>query len=465
VVQPLASLSVFTSDNVYTSADDQVIGFEGDRNEQFILDAEVGPVPPDFTVAVQQGIVVSDLTGSPAANAAVQKAQAPKASTPASRPTSLSLADSAATDARIATAQPAAQVEIHGYTASGTPELTTPAPAGYSPALVQSYLGLHGDGAGQTVAVVDAPGNPDIAADVDQFSQQFGLPQVCSSVVTTGCFDFTVDTPDGTGTVDPGWGLETSLDIEWIHAIAPRASIVLVESADAGLASMFKAVAAAAQLKPDAISMSWGESGEFTDETYYDHFCRLADSLCVVSAGDYGFPGSYPAYNPSVLAIGGTSLQLGSDGSVVSETAWSDGGGGQSYVEPTPAYQDGVAAGGRGTPDVSFDADPATGVAIYDSTPDNGQSGWFQVGGTSVGAPVWSAILATTDQLRAATGTAPLNTATAHQAVYGSTSALGDVVSGSNGQCPVCTAGTGYDFVTGLGSPRNGLDATLAATR
>lgn len=330
---------------------------------------------------------------------------------------------------------------------------------------MQSYLGLHGTGAGQTVAVVDAPGNPDIAADVDQFSAQFGLPQACSATETSGCFDLTVDTPDGTGTVDPGWGLETSLDVEWIHAIAPQASIVLVEAHDADISSMFAAVAAASKLKPDAISLSWGMQGEFTDETYYDHFCRLSSSLCVASTGDYGYPSDYPAYNPSVLAIGGTSLQLADDGSVLGETAWSNSGGGQSYVEPTPAYQSGVVSGGRGTPDVSFDADPSTGVPVYDSTPDQGQSGWFQVGGTSVGAPAWSAILTVTDQLRAAAGRPALVSGTAQQALYGSAASLGDITSGDNGQCPVCTAGAGYDFVTGLGSPRNGIDSTLAGIR
>lgn len=465
-IQPLADLGTFMTGNVYVNADNQIIATDQDRTEQVVLQGEAGQFLPSSASAFQQGVVVASLTGTPAANAAIEKAPARASSAqPESRPATLPVADTAASNGRIAEVQPAAQLEIHGYTASGAAELTTPAPAGYSPALVQSYLGLHGNGAGQTVAVVDAPGNPDIAADVNLFSAQYGLPQECSATVTSDCFDFTVDTAAGSAAADPGWGLETSLDIEWIHAIAPQASITLVESQDGTVGSMFQAVAAAARLKPDAISMSWGTTGEFTDETYYDHFCQLSDSLCVASAGDYGFPGSYPAYNPAVLSIGGTSLQLGSDGSVQSETAWSSGGGGQSYVEPTPAYQSGVVTGGRGEPDVSFDADPATGVAIYDSSPIDGQSGWFVVGGTSVGAPVWSAILTTTDQLRAAAGQGPLNTVTAHQAVYGSASALGDITSGSNGQCPVCTAGTGYDFVTGLGSPRNGIDAALAAVK
>jgi subtilase family serine protease len=214
--------------------------------------------------------------------------------------------------------------------------------------------------------------------------------------------------------------------------------------------------------------MSWGIPEEFTDETYYDAHCRLADSLCVVSSGDYGHPGSYPAYNPAALSIGGTTLQLAGDGSVTAETAWSGSGGGRSHVEPAPAYQHGVVTGGRGTPDVSFDADPASGVAVYDTAGYYGQTGWFQVGGTSLGAPAWAAVIASADQLRAAAGHGRLtSTGSAQQAVYGAAAHLGDIVSGpANGICPTqCSATPGYDFVTGLGSPRTGVDATLAAAR
>jgi subtilase family serine protease len=359
---------------------------------------------------------------------------------------------------------------VHGYSATGVPQLTSTTPTGYDPATMRAYLGLHGDGTGQTVAVVDAYGDPNIVGDVNQFSAQFGLPQTCSGGTASGCFHLTVDAVDGagTGTPDPDWGLEMSMDVEWIHAVAPQASIVLVESAEGDFSSLFQAVDAAAQLKPDAISMSWGIGGEFLDETYYDHFCQLADSVCVVSTGDAGHPGSYPAYNPATVAVGGTTLNLTSDGTVTSETAWSDSGGGQSYVEPTPAYQASVAPGGRGIPDVSYDANPATGVAVYDSFAYQGQSGWFQVGGTSLGAPSWAAILAATDQLRDTAGEPRLTSAgdAAQQAIYASAGGLGQILTGSNGSCPtMCTAGPGYNFVTGLGSPRTGLDAALAAVR
>jgi subtilase family serine protease len=353
-------------------------------------------------------------------------------------------------------------------TSSGTAEHTVnavtadTAPPGYSPAQMTAHLGLTGDGAGQTIAIVDAYDDPDITSDAQTFSAQYGLPGVCGAGGAAGdCFKLDVREQDPAAGSDGNWAVETSLDVEWAHAVAPRASIELVEASDASFAALFKAVATASASRPAVISMSWGLPGEFTDETYYDHFCQLSDSLCVVSTGDFGHPGDYPAYNPSVLAIGGTSLTLGDDGSVQGEIAWSSSGGGQSYVEPTPAYQAGVVSGGRGTPDVSFDADPSTGVPVYDTTPDNGQSGWFEVGGTSVGAPAWSAILSVTDQLRAASGRPALVTGTAQKTLYGSAGALSDVASGQNGQCPVCTAGTGYDFVTGLGSPLPGIDGKL----
>ena len=188
----------------------------------------------------------------------------------------------------------------------------------------------------------------------------------------------------------------------------------------------------------------------------------------MVASGDYGHPGEYPAYSPRTLAVGGTTLDLASDGAISSEAAWPGSGGGESYFEPKPAAQRGVAPGPRrGLPDVSFDADPNTGVAVYDSVPYQGQAGWFQVGGTSVGTPVWSAILSSADQLRAAAGKGPLTSAgdQAARAVYAATSALGDITTGPpNGGCPKdCTAGPGYDFVTGLGSPRAGIDAAVAA--
>jgi PQQ enzyme repeat/PQQ-like domain len=345
-------------------------------------------------------------------------------------------------------------------------------PPGYSPAQMTAYLGLTGDGKGQTIAIVDAYNDPNIVSDAETFSQQYGLPGVCGSGGTPGdCFTLDVKQQSTSAGNDPGWAVETSLDVEWAHAIAPDATIKLFEASDADFSSLFSAVAAAAATHPAAVSMSWGLNEEFSDETYYDHFCAVTTTVCVVSAGDYGHPGGYPAYNPAVVAVGGTTLNLTASGAVSSEQAWDGSGGGQSWVEPEPSYQNQVQDSGyRQMPDVAFDADLNTGVAVYDSDPDGGQSGWLEVGGTSVGAPSWSAILSDADQLRAASAQPPLTAAgfAAQRAVYSlPSSALAPVTTGpDNGFCPDgCMPGPGYDEITGLGSPRAGIDTALATAK
>jgi hypothetical protein len=346
-------------------------------------------------------------------------------------------------------------------------------PPGYSPAQMTAYLGLTGNGKGQTIAIVDAYDDPDIASDAETFSQQYGLPGVCGSGGAPGdCFKLDVEQQSASAGSNANWALETSLDVEWAHAIAPHATIKLIEASEGDFASLFRGVATAAATHPAAVSMSWGYyGGEFSDETYYDHFCAVTTTVCLVAAGDNGNPGSYPAYNPAVIAVGGTTLNLTASGSVTSELDWSNSGGGQSWVEPEPAYQDQVQSSGmREMPDVAYDADPATGVPVYDSVPYGGQSGWWEVGGTSVGAPSWSAILADADQLRAASALPPLTAAgyAAQRAIYSlPASVLAPVTTGpDNGFCPVgCTPGPGYDEITGLGSPRAGIDSALATAR
>jgi hypothetical protein len=409
------------------------------------------------------------------------------------RPTTVSLAGPARPG--VWSAQPQAVIKVRGYTSAGKAVLAGSTPDGYDPAIMRAYLGLTGDGAGQTVAIVDAYRDPAIETDVNAFSKRFGLPQVCdtssaprtlgtphtphtphtprmphmshASGVGQPCFDFSAIAPGGTPAVDPSWAVETSLDVEWLHALAPDATIRLVEARTSIPASLFAAVSAAAALHPDAISMSWGGT-EFSAESFYNWHCQLAHSVCVVSTGDSGYPGGYPAYNPHVLAVGGTTLDLNPSGTVASEVSWAGSGGGMSYFQSKPAVQQGVSPGGRrGIPDVSYDADPDTGVAIYDTVPYQGEAGWYDIGGTSVGAPSWSAILTDADQLRAAAGKPRLTSAgdAAARAVYAATSALASITSGPpNGACPKqCQPGPGYDFVTGIGSPRSGIDKVIAA--
>ena len=383
-----------------------------------------------------------------------------------------------------AQAVPPLAAEIRGQTASGQPLTASTTPVGYTPAQLGAYLGLRGDGTGQTVAVTDAFDDPAIVSDVNSYSKQFGLPLVCgTSGVSGGCFNFTVQAPDGTAGTDPSWGLEMALDVEMIHAIAPQAAVVLTEAHDASVPALHSAIGHAAALNPVTISNSWNLSGvEFTGETALDGQCQLQHSLCVFSSGDHSNPTGWPSTSPDVLSVGGTALDLASDGTVTSETAWGSpsgivgSGGGLSYIEPRPVYQHAVSPSPyRGVPDVSFDADPRTGVAVFDSDGVPGQ--WIQVGGTSVGAPAWSAILAVAGQLRAAADRPPLAAAhfAAQRAIYSLHSGLADITQGANGSVnqssawagtacgPQCQAGPGYDYVTGLGSPRPGIDTALAA--
>jgi hypothetical protein len=356
-------------------------------------------------------------------------------------------------------------------TVAVSPDATTEVTRGYTPQQIQARLGLTGDGKGQTIAIVDAYDYPTAASDLNHFAAHFNLPPTCDSVAAgTDCFDFQQVYGDGTQPpADAGWQEEEALDIEWAHSVAPHAKIVLVEAADASAAGLYQAVDKAASLHPAVVSNSWGMP-EFSEESFYDGHCKLTTAVCTQSTGDAGYPAGYSSTNPYALAIGGTNLKLDANGATLGETAWSATGGGLSYFEKRPAYQDGVQNSEyRATPDVSFVADPNTGVAVY--TTQDGVGEWMQVGGTSLSAPAWGSVLAVADQLRAAQGKAHLAVAgpegdTAHTDVYALGAKLNDVTSGSNGLCGAeCTAGPGYDTVTGLGSPLAGVDTALAAMK
>jgi hypothetical protein len=367
----------------------------------------------------------------------------------------------------------------------GTPQLATAAaPPGYRPAQLKAYLHLRGTGQGESVAIVDAFDNPYATRDIAAYSKQFRLPLPCGRTTAKGCFDFSVVHPFGFAGVDSGWALESDLDVQMVHAIAPDAAITLVESYDNSFDAMFQAVRYAGTLKPApaAISGSWG-GAEFTGETAGDSACALARTVCVFSTGDQGNPGEWPAFDPYALAVGGTHLELTAHGQVAAEEGWCCGpfpggatGGGVSQVEARPPYQARVNPfHGRGTPDVSFDADPVTGVPVHDTFGLDGQNGWFEVGGTSVGAPAWSAILAAADQLRAHAHETPLAGAgfgvqkllygRAHQAGLADITVGADNLLQCTGPARTCQAHPGYDLVTGWGSPRRGIDAALAGAR
>ncbi len=258
-----------------------------------------------------------------------------------------------------------------------------------------------------------------------------------------------------------GWEVEESLDVEWAHALAPGANIVLVEANSASDADLFAAVTTAANLPGvSVVSMSFG-GGEFSSESAYDSvFTTPAGHqgvTFVASTGDNGAPGGFPAYSANVLAVGGTTLNADSSGNYVSETAWSGSGGGVSLYESQPSYQHGVvtqSTTNRAIPDVSFDADPNSGVMVYDSFSYGTSTPWVTLGGTSFSAPAWGAIIALADQGRVQNGLGTLDGSTQtlpmiYQLSQTDPSAFHDITSGSNGH----SATTGYDLVTGLGSP------------
>src|SRR5256712_1882180 len=335
--------------------------------------------------------------------------------------------------------------------ASPSPVGLTPVQIGHAYGIDQiSCYGTSSCGSGQTIAIVDAYDDPNIESDLATFSAQYGLP---SCTTTNGCF--TKATPQGLPKANTNWALEESLDVEWAHAMTPGAKIILVETQDSFLSSLLSAVDyAARQPNVHQVSMSWVTS-EFSGESSYDYHFNVAGVSFIASSGDSGAGVSFPAASSYVVSVGGTTLNVQTSGKVLSETAWSGGGGGVSSFVSRPSYQTGFNSNsGRGVPDVSYVADPNTGVSIYDSY---GYGGWSQAGGTSVGAPQWAAIIAIVNsgggQLSSAsfgTNTAFYNAATgpAYSANYR------DITSGSNGNCgTICNAGPNYDFVTGVGSP------------
>ena len=363
--------------------------------------------------------------------------------------------------------------------AGGTIEpMSSTAPTGHAPAQIRQAYNLSGltfgstaaDGTGQTIAIVDAYNDPDVASDLRTFDATFGLSDPTLTVLNeNGGTTLPGTDPSGPGN---SWAMETALDVEWAHSIAPGANIVLVEANSASSNDLFAAINTARNYAGvSVVSMSWGIS-EYSGVTSLDsHFTTPAGHTpvtFVASSGDAGaYNGSggiavnYPAASPNVVGVGGTSLNIDSAGDYISETAWGNGtssqssggsGGGLSNYESQPSYQNGVVTQSstkRGVPDVSMLADPNTGVSIVDSY-DAPSAPWIQIGGTSLAAPMWAALVAVADQGRALSGQATLSSAQTLADIYSSpASNFHDITSGSNGY----NAGTGFDLVTGRGTP------------
>ncbi|HEX4146263.1 MAG TPA: S53 family peptidase [Pirellulales bacterium] len=332
------------------------------------------------------------------------------------------------------------------------------APIGYTPAQIAAAYGFNqikfgnvvGNGAGQTIAIVDAYNDPNIANDLAAFDKQFGL--------AAPKFTEVKQTLNGQGPMNSaGWSLEISLDVEWAHAMAPAANIELVEAYSPTLNNLLTCVQyAAAQPGVSVVSMSWGASEFSSEANYNSYFTTPAGHTgvsFVASSGDSGAGALWPAISTNVLSVGGTSLTLGKNNTYGSETAWSGSGGGESEYQSEASYEKGVQTTGKQMdPDVAYDANPNTGFAVYDT---EGYGGWLEVGGTSAGAPQWSALVAIANQGRVLDHENTLTNAAA--AVFAIPSNdFHDVTTGNDGGH---SAAKGYDEVTGLGTPQANLVA------
>ena len=320
------------------------------------------------------------------------------------------------------------------------------APAGMAPDQIKKVYNLPSSGGSGTIAIVGAYDDTYIESDLGVFDSQFKLPDCTTK---NGCLEKHLM---GKSSYDSGWAMETSLDVEWAHAIAPKAKILLVEAKTPSGNNLLDAIDYAAKRSGvAAVSMSWG-GAEFSDEISLDsHFKNASSKITFfASSGDDGAGVSWPAISPYVTAVGGTYLAFSKNGSLKSETAWTGSGGGVSAFEPAPDFQKNYsipkANGFRAIPDVSYDADPRSGFSIYHST-GSSKKGWYVVGGTSAGAPQWAAIKSLGQS--ADNGKFYSDKASANDGNF-----FRDIKSGTNGDCGYyCQARDHYDYITGLGSP------------
>ncbi|WP_199791365.1 carboxypeptidase regulatory-like domain-containing protein [Streptomyces sp. 142MFCol3.1] len=392
---------------------------------------------------------------------------------PATAPTRLRTTDSA--DAPDTDLVPVCGTPAKGHAACYAMRSADPAPAarpsaalppaGLGPQDIQSAYNLPSDGgAGQTIAIVDAYDNPNAEADLAVYRAQYGLPP-CTTA--NGCFT-KVDQRGGTDYPGPNelWAGEIALDLQMVSAAAPQAHILLVETDNDGLDRLAAGVDRAVAMGAKFVSNSYGRQGDFDSDqpTYgasYDH-----PGVAVVAAsGDYGYGVSFPANLSTVTAVGGTNLVADpASPRGWSETVWKRDiygpGSGCATHQAKPAFQTDTGCAGRSVADVSAVAD---NVAVYSTFGSTG-TGWQRYGGTSVATPVIAAVYALAGSPRP--GTYP----NSYPYAAGGTG-LNDITSGSNGTCDtayLCTAVSGYDGPTGLGTPgglaafRSGPSGTLS---
>jgi subtilase family serine protease len=321
-------------------------------------------------------------------------------------------------------------------------------PSGETPASIRGVYNLPPTGGSQTIAIVDAFDYPTAENDLNVFSTQFALPACTTS---NGCFK-KVFASGSQPRTNCGWGQEAALDIEWSHAMAPSAKIVLVEAASNSFTDLFAAVDVATSEVTTGggkgeVSMSWS-GGEFSTESSNDSHFGNNNVVYFASSGDTGGVNGYPSVSPYVLSAGGTTIHRNSSGQFTVETGWSGSGGGPSQYENKLSYQNSVPGTDptkRSAPDFSFDADPNSGVSVYDSTRCQGASGWLVFGGTSVSSPSLAGIV----NLAGHFATNSPSELTTIYSNYTNSNDFRDITVGTAGGF---SAGPGYDFVTGVGS-------------
>ncbi|MFE9217491.1 putative Ig domain-containing protein [Streptomyces lavendulae] len=328
-------------------------------------------------------------------------------------------------------------------------------PSGYGPTDLQSAYALPAStGAGATVAIIDAYDDPNAESDLATYRSQYGLP-ACTTA--NGCFK-KVDQSGGTNypTADSGWAGEISLDVDMVSAVCPQCHILLVEANQPSMADLGTAVNRAVTMGAKYVSNSYGGGEDSTDPSSDASYFNHPGVAITVSSGDSGYGVEYPAASQYVTSVGGTSLKRDSSSRGWSESVWGSSAGGNgagsgcSGFTTKPSWQSDSGCAKRTVSDVSAVADPATGLAVYDSYQ---ASGWNVYGGTSASAPIIAAVYALAGT--PAAGSYPSSYPYAH------TASLNDVTSGANGSCNssyLCTAKAGYDGPTGLGTP-NGTAA------